>query len=321
MRWFAIMVLGGLVAWPEGLALAQEERADLEALREVLTLPPEDVVRAGRGSLPFTEEQISFLAGWMQDAQEATERAGNPPAEGRIRRLDVDSASASIPEIAVRWGYATALSFVDLTGAPWPIDEVVVDSAFLPEGSGEEGAASEGGAAHVLYLVPRRRFLHGNAAVQLEGHVQPVVLRLHDDGEMADFRVEVRLAHAGPNADAGALVVRRGFHAGDAVLLDLLGGVIPRDAERLVVDGGTYDTRAWRHEGDVLLVTGALVLSPGPWAAERGSGERWAYRLPDSPVVLVAREGREVRLSLRVEESAALLGDVLDDVEEKPSRR
>ena len=316
MRRAAWIVLAALLAWPWAPVAAQDS-AELEALRDLIALPPEDVVRAGRGSLPFTEEQIRFLAGWMRDAQEATERAGNPPAEGRIRRLDVDSAAPEIPEIAVRWGYASAIAFVDLTGAPWPIAEVVVDSAFLPEGAGGDGGgeAARAGVSHVLYLVPRRRFLHGNAAVQLEGHVQPVVLRLRDDGEEVDFRVEVRLAHAGPNADASALVVRRGFHAGDAVLLDLLGGVVPRDAERLAVDGGGYDTRAWRHEGDVLMVTRALVLSPGPWAAERGSGERWAYRLPDSPVVLVARDGREERLSLSVEESAVLLGGVLDEEE------
>ena len=313
MRRLAIAALAGLLAWPAGPASGQEERADLEALRDALKLPPEEVVRSGRGSLPFTEEQIEFLGSWMRDAQEATERAGNPPAEGRIRRLDVDGGEAAIPEISVRRGYATALSFVDLTGAPWPIEEVVVDGAFLPEAGAGEAAASGGGASHVLYLVPRRRFLHGNAVVRLQGHVQPVVLRLLDDGGPVDFRVEVRLAHAGPQADASALVVRRGFHAGDAVLLDLLGGIVPRDAERLAVDGGTYETRAWRHEGDVLMVTASLVLSPGPWAAERGSGERWAYRLPDSPVVLVARDGREVRLSLRTEESAVLLGDVLDE--------
>ena len=151
MRWLAILVLGAVVGWPEGLAMAQDERADLEELRDLLTLPPEEVVRSGRGSLPFTEEQIRFLGSWMRDAQEATERAGNPPAEGRIRRLDVDSGEASIPEISVRWGYATALSFVDLTGAPWPIDEVVVDSAFLPEAGADEAAASGGGVSHVLY--------------------------------------------------------------------------------------------------------------------------------------------------------------------------
>ena len=60
--------------------------------------------------------------------------------------------------------------------------------------------------------------------------------------------------------------VRRGFHAGDAVLLDLLGGVIPGDAERLVVEGGSYETRAWRHEGDVLMVTGT---GRGRWSSGR----------------------------------------------------
>ena len=35
------------------------------------------------------------------------------------------------------------------------------------------------------------------------------------------------------------------------------------------------------------------MLSPGPWAAERGTAGRWAYRLPATPFALVSRDGRE----------------------------
>ena len=91
----------------------------------------------------------------------------------------------------------------------------------------------------------------------------------------------------------------KGSHAGDPVLLGLLGGAVPPDAERLAIEGGGHEGRAWRQGGDLLLVTRAYLLSPGPWAAERGSGGRWAYRLPDTPQALVSARGREIRLSFR----------------------
>ena len=58
--------------------------------------------------------------------------------------------------------------------------------------------------------------------------------------------------------------------------------------------------------GDLLLLTHAHLLSPGPLAAERGPGGRWAYRLADTPLVLVSDGGREKRLRL-----VAMAGDVL----------
>ena len=44
-------------------------------------------------------------------------------------------------------------------------------------------------------------------------------------------------------------------------------------------------------------MTRAHLLSPGPLAAERGPGGRWAYRLPDTPLALVSAGGRERRLA------------------------
>ena len=105
----------------------------------------------------------------------------------------------------------------------------------------------------------------------------------------------------------------KGFHAGDPVLLGLLGGAVPPDAERLAVEGGGHEGRAWRQGGDLLLVTRAYLLSPGPWAAERGSGGRWAYRLPDTPQALVSVRGREIRLSFRSMEITTQLQDIDDE--------
>ena len=152
-------------------------------------------------------------------------------------------------------------------------------------------------ASHLLYLAPAEAYLAGNAAVKLAGLAEPVAVSLRGTGGDADFRVEIRLNLAGPNADPGALAQAPGFHAGDAVLLGLLGGEVPPDAERLAVGGGDAGDRAWRRGGDLLLLTRAHLLSPGPLAAERGPGGRWAYRLPDTPLVLVSAGGLARRLA------------------------
>jgi len=268
-------------------------------------LSDEEAAQEGRAALPFTRDQIEALGRLLRETQEAAARGAGTPPRGRIRRVRLDASGVAIPEIALRRGYVTALSFTDMTGAPWPIEEALVDRRFLPPGA--EGGAGSGGsgsrpmtspvASHLLYLAPAEAYLAGNAAVKLAGLAEPVAVSLRGTGGDADFRVEIRLDLAGPNADPGALAQAPGFHAGDAVLLGLLGGEVPPDAERLAVGGGDAGDRAWRRGGDLLLLTRAHLLSPGPLAAERGPGGRWAYRLPDTPLALVSAGGRERRLA------------------------
>ena len=273
--------------------------------------PDDAVAREGRSAMPFTTDQIEALGQLLRETQDAIARAADQPPEGRIRRVRIGApGDGAIPAIAVRKGYVTAVTFADATGAPWPVDDVLVDQRFLPAGTGSEGEdGSEAG--HVLYLAPQARALHGNAVVKLRGLAEPLALILRGGGGAADFRVEVRLGLQGPHAAPAAPAVA-GFHAGDPVLLDLLGGIAPPGAERLSIEGGDRDDRAWRHDGstgyggDLLLVTRAHLLSPGPWAAERGAGERWAYRLPDTPYALVTRDGRETRLAFRRREAVAV---------------
>ena len=297
------------VAADEGPPPAAERSAGPEAWPEHAASDA-DVAREGRAALPFTEAQIEALGRLLRRTQEATARGEGEPPQGRIRRIRIASpGSGAIPEIAVRRGYATAVSFTDATGAPWPIEDVLVDRRFLPEV--EDGG--ENRATHLLYLVPQRRYLHGNAVVKLGGLAEPVVAVLRGGGVEADFRVDVRLGLPGPNADPALLVRPEGFHAGDPQLLELLGGAVPPDAERLAVEGGARDDRAWRSGGDLLLLTRAHLLSPGPRAAERGPGGRWAYRLPDTPYALVTRGGRETRLGFRARDDVSSLKEADDD--------
>ena len=301
-----------LAAAPAALLAEDARPEDGGGLWPEYAATDDAVAREGRAAMPFTASQIEALGLLLRETQGAASLAADPPPEGRIRRVRIGSpGEGAIPVIAVRKGYVTAVSFTDATGAPWPIGEVLVDRRFLPaavlpeavlpEAAGSEGEGDGGSgrvASHLLYLAPQARSLHGNAVVKLQGLAEPLVASLRGGGTEADFRVEVRLGLPGPNAAPG-VTADAGFHAGDPVLLDLLGGVAPLGAERLAVEGGGRDDRAWRHGSDLLLTTRADLLSPGPWAAERGAGGRWAYRLPDTPYVLVTRDGRESRLAFR----------------------
>ena len=278
--------------------------------------PDEAVAREGRAAMPFTASQIEALGRLLRETQGAIAQGADIPPEGRMRRVRIGSpGDGTIPMIAVRKGYVTAVSFTDATGAPWPIEEVLVDVRFLPEAAsegGDDGGGSGRVASHLLYLAPQARSLHGNAVVKLHGLAEPLVASIRGGGAAADFRVEVRLGLPGPHAVPGASAPA-GFHAGDPVLLDLLGGIAPPGAVRLAVEGGGRDDRAWRHGGDLLLlVTHAGLLSPGPWAAERGAGGRWAYRLPDTPYAVTTRDGRETRLAFREREDGRLFPAIED---------
>ena len=310
-----------ILALPPSLAAAAEP-ANPNASPGVLAetdvwpehaLPDGDAARQGRSALPFTQGQIETLGRLLRQTQRASARGAGAPPQGRIRRIRLDApGDGQIPVIALRRGYTTVLSFTGMTGAPWPIAETVLDSRFLPPGQG--GAAPEAASAsHLLYLAPQQAYLDGNAVVTLAGLAEPLVVALRGTGGAADFRVDIRLAMPGPNADPALLAQPEGFHAGDPVLLGLLGGAVPPDAERLAIEGGGHDGRAWRQGGDLLLVTRAYLLSPGPWAVERGPGGRWAYRLPDTPQALVSANGREARLSFRSLETTDVQKEIFNE--------
>ncbi len=292
-------VLAG-VAWlpasaQDGPRAGGGPAAPLERATDVWSahaLPDEEAARQGRAALPFTPEQIETLGRILRETQEATARgAGEAPA-GRVRRIRLDPGA--IPAIALRRGYVTAVSFTDSTGAPWPIEEALVDRRFLPPGNGGEGESGSGlMASHLLYLAPQDAYLRGNAVVKLRGLAEPVVASLRGTGADADFRVEIRLGVPGPNADPGALAQPASFHAGDPVLLALLGGAVPPDAERLAVEGGATGDRAWRQARRPVA---AHARAPALARPARGrAGTRRALGLPPRPHPPRAGERRRPR--------------------------
>ncbi len=247
----------------------------------------EEAAAAARAAVPFTPEQIRIIGEIVREAQRASAKASGPPPIPGMRAIRLSlEATAPPPRIHTRKGYATALVFLDLTGRPWPVVETLADAEFLADrGEGGETPKERG---HVVYLAPARPFLAGNALVSLAGLDTPVALTLSEGGEVADYRVEIRLPLRGPNADPLQLAQPARLEVRDPYAAFFVDGAPPLDAIELVLEPVRIGERAWLLEGRIYLRTPAPLLSPAAEAMERTASGDYVYAIPDVPFALLA---------------------------------
>lgn len=252
-------------------------------------LSDEEAGRAAREGMPFTADQIEKILELVAGYQETIERASRPAPELRAREivLSLDAREAA-PAVAIQKDYTSGIAFVDGTGEPWPVAMVLVEASF--------GALERTGGGHTVYFTPTKRFLHGNAVVELEGLTTPVVLELEAGRGVVDTRLLARIPRPGPNADAITVERTEEFAPGDPVIGALLHGAAPADAQRIEVRGGTARDRAWRLADAIYLRTGTTLLAPQAQASERGANGDTVYRLADTPYAYVSRDGARTRL-------------------------
>ena len=257
---------------------------------EEYALPDEEVGRAARRGMPFTAEQIEKILQLVAGYQETIERASRPTPQLRAREmvLALDAREAA-PVVAIQKDYTSGVAFVDGTGEPWPVELVLVEESF--------GAVEREGGGHTVYFTPTKRFLHGNAIVELAGLTTPVVLELKAGKGVVDTRLIARVPRPGPNADPITVERTEEFAPGDSVISALLHGTAPPDARRIEVEGGTSGDRAWRFNEAIYLRTAKTLLAPQAQASERGTNGDVVYRLADTPYAVVSVGGARVRLT------------------------
>ena len=192
-------------------------------------------------------------------------------------------------------GYTSGVSFIDATGEPWPVARLIVEESFGPVTRGDGGGA-EGSGVHTVYVTPTKRFLHGNAVVELADLASPVVLELKAGKGIVDSRLTVRVWRPGPNADPMVIERSDDFGPGDPLISSLLHGHLPDGARAVAVRGGGPGDRAWRIDGVLFLRTAKTLLAPQPQAFERGANGDTVYRLDDVPYAAVSLDGARVRL-------------------------
>lgn len=282
-------VEGGLL--PGSLTLESPEvvqRSEEDINAEVR----EDAFNAAlTGILPLEPPEIRKLLERYDQTQEASEIPIYPYPEPEVvvKNISLDPGVRPV-EIKLATGHVTTLNVVDISGAPWPIQDVTWAGNF-------EIVPPEAGS-HVVRITPMSEFAYGNISVRLLELKTPItfVLKAHRDGVY--YRMDARLPEYGPLAvppiiDGGITIA-----AGDPSMTAVLDGSPPEAAKRLNVTGVDGRTTAFNFNGMVYVRTPLTLLSPSWTGSIKSADGMNVYTLGNAPVLLLSDQGRMVRARL-----------------------
>jgi intracellular multiplication protein IcmK len=241
--------------------------------------------------LPMTPEQIANLRKAFDDTQRAAATPPAIPPRPTTSSILVNlSPSAVPPIIRLGAGYISSLVFIDSTGQPWPIEAYSVGDP----GSFNIQWDKKG---NTLLVQATSFYKRSNLAVILKNLNTPVMLTLLPGQTAVDYRVDLRIPGAGPDAvfSQGTLP-----NTSDPELLNVLNGVPPKNARTLKVVGDG-DTRAWLMNNTLYIRTSLIIISPAWQSIMSSIDGTHAYQLQPSSVILALQHGKDKILKLILE--------------------
>lgn len=240
--------------------------------------------------LGLTPAQIRELRHQQNLRQRASSELPVTPPKQVLSSVSASPSPGSTPPVIRLFsGYASALTFVDSTGALWPIENYAVGSDKKLD---VKRLDSEKGS--ILSVAPMVFYDQTNLLVFLRGLSSPIVLSFVTGQKAVDLRTEVRVQGLGPNAQ----VTVGGLPAStNPSLYSLLEGVPPSDAKELRVRGG--DGRAWLSKtGRLYLRTSMKVISPSWIGSARSADGMGAYEMMPANSIRVLRDGQIATVEL-----------------------
>lgn len=252
------------------------------------------------GLFPLEPDQIKGLLVKYDTTKRIVKEAihGIPEPQVNVATVSLDPG---IPPLAIKTatGHVTTLNILDITGAPWPIQDVSWAGDF------EVTEPEEGG--HVLRITPLEQAAYGNMSIRLLTLKTPVTVMLRTSKEEVQYRVDARISEYGPFAQAPLIDGGAERVAGNSLITSILDGVPPNGAERLDVSGVDGRTTAYNINGMTYVRTPLTLLSPG-WEQSVSSADGLnVYALNQTPVLLLSDKGRFMRAGLKVSK------DLLDE--------
>ena len=230
------------------------------------------------------------------------ERFGpSPTPRSRSEEVSLDNAEAPL-KLNLIGGYASSVSFFDVTGKPWPFINVINGDGVFDIGDPLAETDTQGKGSHTLYIKPKKTFAQGNVLVYLAGSDVPLMIDLVAGEDKLDGKVTITVQDFGPNFTMPISMGSGIPDNSDPLLDDVSAGIAPAGAVSVELVGVSSSLgKAWRFGGAIYVRSAASLLGPA-WLEEKSNGNYKAYRLPDTPPVhslWMTYKGRE--FDVRVE--------------------
>lgn len=243
------------------------------------------------GLFPLSPNNIKDLLREYDRTKRAVEEPvyGVPTPRINVETVSLDPGVAPMT-IHTATGHITTLNILDVTGAPWPVQDISWAGDF------EIIEPEEGG--HVIRITPMAVAAYGNMSIRLLTLKTPVTIMLKTGTEEVQYRVDARIPEFGPFAQTPLIDGGSERVAGNSMIMSVLDGVPPDRAERLDVSGVDGRTTAFKVGSTTYVRTPLTLLSPG-WDQSVSSADGMnVYALADTPVLLLSDKGRFMRAGL-----------------------
>jgi intracellular multiplication protein IcmK len=220
-------------------------------------------------------------------------------ARDRARGKEVESVNSSTrsirlsmkpgempPVIKVSPGWISTLTFSDVTGAPWPVMNVLAGNKDAYEALN----AGAPGDTNMITISTRQAYVRSNLAVTLIGASVPVILTLDPTEPNIDVRVDIQVDQRGPKAAYDMMSGSGLAPTNDSTMLAFLDGVAPDGAKKLQV--ADREVQAWRYDDQLYIRTSRTMLSPAYISKQSNVSGTNVYVLNEAPVLLFSDNGR-----------------------------
>lgn len=288
----------------EGMDYMAEETVDLQLRDTPLDSDSPEYQRgirdeafdaAATGMFPMRPDEIKDILQRYDETRRAVEEPHYqlPEPEVSVHTVSLDPG-VTPPTIKTAVGHVTTLTLLDVTGAPWPIQDVTWAGDF------EVIEPEEGG--HIIRITPLSNFAYGNVSMRLLTLKTPITFTLRTTRDVVQYRFDARIPEYGPMAEAPLIESGHQVVAGDSTLTQILDGMVPKGAERLDVNGVDGRTTAMLIGGTTYLRTPLTLLSPAWDSSVKSADGMNVYAIAETPVVLLSDGGKFRRATLRVSE-------------------
>lgn len=241
--------------------------------------------------------QINTFSKMLFNVDKAV-HAGDPQLGYGTIRVSTQPGALS-PVIVLHGNVATALLFVDQTGASWPIGKVTVGQHKWFQVQQVNGSTNE---AIVSAMV---RYGNTNLIVNLKGRSTPVLLTLSatpapsDPKKGAIQHAVMTVAVPGMGPEATPPVIGPAPNSAlNGTLQSFIDGIPPSGSKVLALSGAPQPTQAWSYKDYIYLRTQNSLVWPAWVKIGRSSDGTRVYKMPKVPSLLMTADGTQYTVTV-----------------------